>query len=81
MYSTKQYAKRLGKVIKGLRENHPDKRLRTQVDFAAKADGMNRVYLAGVESGSRVPGLNNLVAIAKAADVPLSEIFKKAEEI
>lgn len=78
MLTAKQYSKRLGQVIKEARENHPDKRLRTQVDFAENAD-INRVYLAGVESGTRTPGLKNLVSIAKTANMTLSELFQKAE--
>lgn len=76
MLNSKQYAVGIGKVIKRIREDAEIQ----QIELA-EAIGMNRVYLSGVENGSRVAGLTNLVLIATALKTPLSEIFKQAEDI
>lgn len=76
----KEYARCIGQVIKESRLSHPDTSIRTQVDFAEKA-GVNRVYLAGVEAGSRMPGLITLVTICQTLDISMSDLFKKAEDL
>lgn len=75
----KEYARCIGLVIKESRLSHPDVAIRTQIDFAEKA-GVNRAYLAGVETGSRMPGLNTLVTICQTLDITMSELFKRAED-
>ena len=76
MLNSKQYAKNLGRVIKTTRE----KAGFSQIELAEAID-MNRVYLSGIENGTRMPGLNNLVLIATALNTPLSTLFKKAESL
>ena len=38
---------------------------------------MHRTYLAGIEAGRRNPSLENIVKLANALDVTLSELFAK----
>jgi transcriptional regulator with XRE-family HTH domain len=76
MLNSRQYIKNIGRVIKAARE----KAGLTQVELAEKID-INRVYLSGIENGSRYPGINNLVLIATALKMPLSVIFEQAEKI
>jgi len=37
---------------------------------------LHRTYIGGIERGERNPSLKNIVAIAKALDVTLSELFQ-----
>jgi len=37
--------------------------------------GVHRTYLGGIERGKRNPSLKNVVAIAKALGITLSELF------
>jgi transcriptional regulator with XRE-family HTH domain len=41
----------------------------------AEEASMHRTYLAGIERGLRNPALKNLIKIAHALDVSLSELF------
>lgn len=76
MLNTKQYQVNIGIIIKNTREK---KRL-SQIDLA-ESIGINRVYLSGVENGSRTAGLTNLVLIATALKIPLSELITQAEQL
>lgn len=77
-YTPKEYSRRLGLVIREARLNHADHSLRTQAAFSEKV-GLNRVYLAGLETGRRMPGLQILTAISQTIGMPLSELFATAE--
>jgi len=46
-------------------------------DFA----GMHRTYVSEIERGLRNPSYRNLVKLAAALDVPLSELVARAERI
>ena len=46
----------------------------SQEELAFRA-GMHRTYLGGIERGERNPSLKNIVAIAKALDITLRELF------
>jgi transcriptional regulator with XRE-family HTH domain len=67
-------------ALREARLNHADTSLRTQAAFSEKV-GVNRVYLAGLETGRRMPGLQILVAISQAIGVPLSEMFVRCEQL
>jgi transcriptional regulator with XRE-family HTH domain len=57
--------------------------LRTELGFSqegfAHAVGLHRTYIGGIERGERNPSFRNLVRIASALDVRLSELFTRAE--
>ena len=74
----KEYTQCIGLVIKSERVGHSNRSLRTQAELAEMV-GINRSYLAGVENGSRMPGLETLASITQALGMPMSELFKKAE--
>ena len=46
----------------------------SQEELAFRA-GIHRTYLGGIERGERNPSLKNIVVIAQALDVDLSELF------
>ncbi len=46
----------------------------SQEELAFKA-GVHRTYLGGIERGERNPALKNIVAIAEALGISLSELF------
>ncbi len=61
-----------GKRVRTLRE-----RLGlSQEDLADKA-GIHRTYVGGVERGERNLGLKNVIRIARALGVTVSELFKE----
>jgi len=66
----KTIEKRFGERVKELRQI---KGL-SQEELAFRAK-VHRTYLGGIERGERNPALKNIVAIAKALDVSLSELF------
>jgi transcriptional regulator with XRE-family HTH domain len=43
--------------------------------------GLNRTYVGGIERGLRNPTYRNLVRLAVALDVPLSELVAQAERL
>jgi transcriptional regulator with XRE-family HTH domain len=59
-----------GKRVRVLRS----KKGLSQEDLAFKA-GVHRTYLGSIERGERNPSLKNIVAIARALDIELSEFF------
>ena len=59
-----------GKRVRVLRS----KKGLSQEDLAFKA-GVHRTYLGSIERGERNPSLKNIVAIAHALDIELSEFF------
>ena len=66
----KTIEKRFGERVKELRQI---KGL-SQEELAFRAK-VHRTYLGGIERGERNPALKNIVAIAKALDISLSELF------
>jgi transcriptional regulator with XRE-family HTH domain len=46
----------------------------------AEAASMHRTYLAGIERGLRNPALRNLIKIAHALDVSMSELFREIDK-
>lgn len=48
-----------------------------QLAFSA---GIHRTYLGGIERGERNPALRNIAAIARALNIPLSELFLCGED-
>ena len=64
--------KRLGRVLKALRED----RGLSQVDLAKKAS-VGRTYIVKLESGDKKnPSLDILKKLAKALDVPVTELLE-----
>lgn len=49
----------------------------SQEKLAEEAD-MHRTYLAGIERGVRNPSLRNLIKLARALRISLSELFTEA---
>jgi len=45
----------------------------------ARTSGLDRTYVSGIERGERNPSLANLLRLAAALDVPLSQIALAAE--
>jgi transcriptional regulator with XRE-family HTH domain len=64
--------KKFGDRLKELR----DKNKFTQEDLADKV-GVDRSYMGFLERGEKNPTLKNLIRIANAFDITLSELFKK----
>lgn len=64
--------KKFGDRLKELR----DKNKFTQEDLADKV-GVDRSYMGFLERGEKNPTLKNLVRIADAFNITLSELFKK----
>jgi transcriptional regulator with XRE-family HTH domain len=79
-FTPQEYSRRLGLVIRQARLNHINPSMRTQAEFSEKV-GINRVYLAGLETGRRMPGLQILAAISQTIGIPMSELFASAEEL
>jgi transcriptional regulator with XRE-family HTH domain len=50
----------------------------SQEALAHEAD-LDRTYVSGIERGERNPSLTNLLRLAEALDVPLSEVAIRAE--
>ncbi len=42
----------------------------------AELSGLDRTYISGIERGLRNVALRNIEALAKALEVPMSELFK-----
>jgi transcriptional regulator with XRE-family HTH domain len=63
--------RKFGERLKELR----GKKNFTQEDLADKV-GVDRSYMGFLERGEKNPTLRNLVRIAKAFDISLSELFK-----
>jgi transcriptional regulator with XRE-family HTH domain len=61
---------RFGERVRKLRQSQG----LSQEELAFKA-GVHRTYLGGIERGERNLALKNIVSIARALDVPLSELF------
>ena len=59
------------------------RRLRTSRGLSqeqlAAAAGIHRNYLGGIERGERNPSLSNVIRIAKALDMSLSQLFREYE--
>lgn len=66
----------LGKV---LQEERLKKRLR-YIDFSERSD-ISVAHLQNIVGGAVNPGLETLLKIALALEVPLSELFARAEEL
>jgi transcriptional regulator with XRE-family HTH domain len=66
----KSIEKQFGDRIRELRRV---KRI-SQEELAFRA-GLHRNYIGGIERGERNPCLKNIIAIAKALDINLSELF------
>ncbi|AII58852.1 MAG: transcriptional regulator, XRE family [Dehalococcoides mccartyi] len=66
----KTIEQRLGERIRVLRK----KAEISQEELAFRA-GVHRTYLGGIERGERNPSLKNIEAIAKALEVPISDLF------
>lgn len=63
--------RKFGERLKELR----GKKNLTQEDLADKV-GVDRSYMGFLERGEKNPTLRNLIRIAKAFDISLSELFK-----
>jgi transcriptional regulator with XRE-family HTH domain len=50
----------------------------SQEGLGARCD-LHRTYIAGIERGERNPSLKSISRIAKALDVPVSELMRRAE--
>jgi transcriptional regulator with XRE-family HTH domain len=51
----------------------------SQGELAAKS-GVHRNTISGLESATRSVGLETVLALSEALDVPLSKLFRMAEE-
>ena len=66
----------LGKAI---RERRGEQEI-SQEDLAERA-GMHRTYVGGIERGLRNPSYRNLVKLASALDLSLSELVARSERL
>lgn len=71
-----EIAKGIGRAIKVYRARHDI----SQEEFALRA-GLHRTYVGDLERGERNISLRNLVLIAGALRMRLSELIVEAEEI
>ena len=69
-------AKSLGRAIQSKRVRYGY----SQEGFAQRA-GIDRTYMSGIERGKRNVSLRNLLLIAGALQMKLSELVAEAEEI
>lgn len=57
---------------------------RTELHLSQEGLGLrcelHRTYIAGVERGERNASLKSIARIAKALDIPVSELLRRAEE-
>ena len=65
----------LGRAVRDFRSG----RGISQEDLA-HLSGMHRTYLGGIERGERNVSYANLLRLARALDVPASELLARAEE-
>ncbi len=65
----------LGQAIR----KHRERLNLTQEELAEKAD-THRTYLADIERGARNPSIETVRRLAKALEIPISEIFQTAEQ-
>jgi transcriptional regulator with XRE-family HTH domain len=52
----------------------------TQEDLSRRS-GLHRAYIGGVECGWRNPSFTNILKLADALEVRVSELFKRAERL
>lgn len=75
---TKQtnYKQNLGRLLRNLRKSEEA----SQEEFADML-GINRTYYGNIERGENSISLDKLQKISKVLDTPLSDLFKKVEEL
>jgi transcriptional regulator with XRE-family HTH domain len=60
------------------------RQIRTERDISqtqlATLTKLDRSYISGIERGERNPSLTNILKIARALNVPASEIHRRAED-
>jgi transcriptional regulator with XRE-family HTH domain len=64
----------LGRAIRRYRTGHA----MSQEDLAHRS-GMHRTYVGGIERGERNPSFTNLLRLADALQVPVSELLASVE--
>ena len=67
----KQFSARLGREIRRLR-----KAKRLTLERLAEKTNFSIEHLSGIERGFRTPSMAGLLAIAKALDTPLTDLFR-----
>jgi transcriptional regulator with XRE-family HTH domain len=72
----KRLQQNFGFIIREMRS----KRNLSQESFAFKA-GVHRTYIGMIERGEKNITLENINKLAKALDVPISDIFRKLEDL
>jgi transcriptional regulator with XRE-family HTH domain len=73
MNQEKWIAKRMGKRLRQLRQEHGW----SQEAFAAEAR-LDRTYVGGIERGERNPSLKNIARLADTLNVPITRLFEPA---
>jgi XRE family transcriptional regulator, regulator of sulfur utilization len=69
-------SEQVGRVVRALREARGDSQ-----ETVADAAEISRYYFSEIELGVRNPTLFVLACIARALDVELSEVIKRAEDL
>jgi len=67
---------RFGEEIKKARKNLKSK---TSQEDLAEMSGLHRTYIGQIERGEKNISFENILRIAKALEIPPSEIFRNAE--
>lgn len=75
MATTKAPARPAHRVAFGSRVRELRTALELSQEGLAEAAGLHRNYIGGIERGERNVGLDNIVALASALDVSVSELF------
>ncbi|HJT97299.1 MAG TPA: helix-turn-helix transcriptional regulator [Rhodanobacteraceae bacterium] len=74
--SPEDLQQRLGLVVR----RHRERQKHSQEGFAGMAD-IHRSYYGNIERGTQNYSLDYLLRISRALDVPLSTLFREAEEL
>lgn len=69
----------LGRAVREVRESRTHHGRPLSQEALAAESGIDRTYIGGIERGERNPSYTNLLRVAAALGLPLSELVARAE--